>query len=90
MGIHTCDQRSSKTYIHDSFPLYTFEPGFAEMDELWKPDQRETDSEIDGRLKKLLDDICSKDENTYLSLTSHSGAIASILRGKIYFLRVVK
>ena len=34
----------------------------------------------DKRTKKLLEDIFSNDSNTFISLTSHSGAISSILR----------
>ncbi|KAI9881498.1 MAG: hypothetical protein M1830_000061 [Pleopsidium flavum] len=80
IGVHTCDRRSSKTYIQENFPTYTFETGFTEMDLLWKPDVRETDSALDARLKKLLDDVFSHDHSTYISFTSHSGAIAALLR----------
>ena len=31
-------------------------------------------------MKKLLDDIFAHDESTYISFTTHSGSIASILR----------
>ena len=127
IGIHTCDRRSSKGYIRQNFPSYTFEPGFAEEDEMWRPDIREdhsthdvrisrvfghgtqvesleeflsvlffrlisslnvsslvrnTDSKFkfQTRMKKLLDDIYSRDDSTYISLTTHSGSIASLLR----------
>ncbi|MCJ1356368.1 MAG: hypothetical protein MMC33_006363 [Icmadophila ericetorum] len=79
-GVHTCDRRSSKTCIHNTYPDYTIEEGFAENDELWEADERESNSALDARLKKLLDDIFEHDDSTFISLTSHSGSIASLLR----------
>ena len=79
-GVHTCDRRSNKSYIHSEFRHYTIEPGFAENDELWSPDIRESDSALDVRLKKLLDDIFTHDDSTYVSFSSHSGAISALLR----------
>lgn len=46
---------------------------------LWDPEVRESDSDRDARLKKLLDDIFSHDKTTFMSLTAHGGAIRSIL-----------
>ena len=80
MGEHTCDRRSSRTVIHDAFPSFEIEPGFAENDELWQAEHRETDAEHDVRTLRFLDDIFEHDTSTYLSFTSHSGAIASLLR----------
>ncbi|KAH0566506.1 hypothetical protein GP486_000087 [Trichoglossum hirsutum] len=81
MGVHTCDRRSSKAYIHENYPSYTFELGFAESDELWVPNLRESDSAQTKRSKELLDDIFSHDASTFISFSSHSGEIAAILRG---------
>jgi len=80
MGIHTCDRRSSKSYISSTHPAYNIEDGFAEDDPLWVPDLRESTSAHTVRLKKLLDDIFSHDSSTFISLTSHGGSIAAILR----------
>lgn len=80
IGVHTCDRRSNKTYIHAHFPTYTFEPGFAEEDEMWRADVRESPFVHDTRMKKLLDDIFTHDNSTYISFTTHSGSIASLLR----------
>jgi broad specificity phosphatase PhoE len=80
ISIHTCDRRSNKTYIHNSFPTYTIEPGFTEYDELWNGVTAESSSAQDARSKTVLDQVFSSDDNTYLSITSHSGEIASILR----------
>ena len=83
---HTCDRRQSKTYIQRAFPGYTIEPGFAETDPLWEALRGETSVDQDIRSKKVLDDIFSSSSfhktGTYISITSHSGEIASLLRGK--------
>ncbi|MCJ1470962.1 hypothetical protein MMC07_009610 [Pseudocyphellaria aurata] len=80
IGVHTCDRRSSKSYIRSTYPSYVFEPDFAETDPLWKADERESDSAQEARLKGLLDDVFTHDRSTYISLTCHSGSIAAILR----------
>lgn len=78
---HTCDRRSNAAYIHDLFPSYTIEPGFTENDELWEALHGETKADQDIRSKKVLDQIFSTDRSTYISVTTHSGEAASILRG---------
>jgi broad specificity phosphatase PhoE len=78
---HTCDRRGNKTYIHNSFPSYNIEKGFSEQDLLWKAQMGEVSTDQDIRTKKVLDDVFSNDDGTYISITSHSGEIASILRG---------
>ena len=80
MGEHTCDRRSNRKFIHDSFPEWTIEPGFSEEDVLWRPDHRETWAEHDIRTRDLLDDVFANDRSTFVSFTAHSGAIASLLR----------
>jgi hypothetical protein len=80
MGEHTCDRRSTKTAIEADFPRYRFEPRFPEEDELWDAKVRESDEHRDRRLRELLNDIFDTDENVFLSLTAHSGAITSILQ----------
>lgn len=79
LGIHTCDRRSPKSLLESTFPHLTFEPAFSDEDPLWESDYREPASARRYRLATFLDDIFSSDENVFLSLTSHSGAIASIL-----------
>ncbi|KAL9621277.1 MAG: hypothetical protein Q9160_004298 [Pyrenula sp. 1 TL-2023] len=78
---HTCDRRSSKTYIQENFPAYRIEPGFAENDLLWEALHGEPSTDQDIRSKTVLDDVFSSDRSSYISITSHSGEIASILRG---------
>ena len=78
---HTCDRRSNAACIHDLFPGYTIEPGFTENDELWEALHGETKADQDIRSKKVLDQVFSTDRSTYISITTHSGEAASILRG---------
>lgn len=81
---HTCDRRGTKTYIRNAFPTYRIEPGFTETDQLWEALHGETSADQDIRSKKVLDDVFTSDESTYISITSHSGEIASLLRGEKY------
>jgi hypothetical protein len=79
LGVHTCDRRSPASVILSLFPHVTLEPNFSEGDILWTADYREPRSARKYRLATLLDDIFANDAGTFLSLTSHSGAISSIL-----------
>ena len=81
---HTCDRRGSRTYISNTFPDYKIEPGFSETDQLWQALHAETATDQDIRSKKVLDDVFSTDDSTYISITSHSGEIASLLRGRSF------
>jgi len=38
IGLHTCDQRRTASYIRKTYPEYTIEPGFSEEDLLWTKD----------------------------------------------------
>jgi broad specificity phosphatase PhoE len=82
ISAHTCDRRSSKSYIKQNFPKFRFEKGFAEEDLYWMPLKAEPSTDQDIRSKTVLDDIFENDDATYISITSHSGEIASLLRGK--------
>ncbi|KUJ06823.1 phosphoglycerate mutase-like protein [Mollisia scopiformis] len=77
---HTCDRRGTRTYIQDAYPGYKIEAGFSEDDLLWKPLMGEVPTDEDVRSKRVLDDVFAGDDSTYISITSHSGEIASILR----------
>ena len=48
---------------------------------MWKPLLAEVREDQDIRSKKVLDDVFGSDDSTYVSVTSHSGEIASLLRG---------
>ncbi|TDZ32549.1 putative phosphoglycerate mutase [Colletotrichum spinosum] len=79
MTDHTCDKRSSKTWIEGAYPRYVVEPGFAEEDRLWKADVFETDESHYARKQVVLEEIFSTDPAQFVSLTVHSYAIAAIL-----------
>lgn len=80
ISIHTCDRRHNKTFIAQQYPDWPFEAGFVESDPYWNGVTAETSGAQDIRSKKVLDDIFDFDQSTFISFTSHSGEIASILR----------
>jgi hypothetical protein len=82
ISAHTCDRRNSKSYIRKNFPGFKFEKGFAEEDPYWTELFAEPRANQDARSKAVLDDIISNDDSTYISISSHSGEIGSLLRGK--------
>ena len=79
LGVHSCDRRSSATYVKSNYPDYRIEEGFAENDPLWNAKLRESHSQRLFRMKTLLDDIVTSDDSIVISLTSHSGAITELL-----------
>jgi hypothetical protein len=79
IDIHTCDSRSTLTYIQQNFPNYTIEPGFTEHDLLFRNSTSETSSAQGLRSKTVLDQIFKTDGNTFISITTHSGEGASLL-----------
>ncbi|KAL9009502.1 MAG: hypothetical protein Q9173_005472 [Seirophora scorigena] len=87
LGVHTCNRRSPLSALRRAFPHFRFEASMAEEDELWSATHRETDGELDARMRRLLDDVFGGGDNddddaaaTFVSFTSHSGAICSLLR----------
>lgn len=82
IGVHTCDRRSSKSVIQAKYLNWLFEDGFTEEDELYSDILRESAEAQDQRTKVVLDDIFSNDKNTHISISSHSGEISSMMRGK--------
>ncbi|KAH8900989.1 phosphoglycerate mutase-like protein [Thozetella sp. PMI_491] len=79
ISIHTCDRRSNATYIRNLFPSWPLEPSFSETDPLWSGVLGESSSSQAARSKIVLDELFIEDDKTFLSITSHSGEIASIL-----------
>ena len=76
----TSQKRHPKTWIHEKYPAYNFEDGFSEEDELWQPFVFEPLPLLDVRTYEVLADVWASDKNTWVSLTSHEIAIASIVR----------
>ncbi|KAI2618172.1 phosphoglycerate mutase-like protein [Hypoxylon sp. NC1633] len=77
-GEHTCDRRSTRSWIASNYPDYEIETDFTEEDELWKADWRETEEEVSQRIKKLLDDIFTHEDKTIVSFTAHSGWVRGL------------
>ncbi|KAK4122255.1 phosphoglycerate mutase-like protein [Parathielavia appendiculata] len=73
LGIHTCDRRHTRSWIRTNFPQFSLEPGFAEEDELWCLDVRETPEEHADRVEAFLDDVFSHDVVPIISVTAHCG-----------------
>ena len=63
-GVHTCDNRSNKTFIHKRYPKWLFEKGFAEVDPFWTPTDRETSVAQQARARSALVEILNKDKST--------------------------
>ena len=61
-GVHTPDKRRTRTEIHEEFPEYLFEDGFAEEDVLWTLNYREVHEDVVERGRKALDVIFDNDE----------------------------
>jgi len=91
-GIYGCDQRDTRSYLRHTYPNFDIEEGFTEEDDLFSPDVHETDDLVTARLKSALDSIfglLTKEEDTYISITSHAGAIRSalsVIGHRIYYL----
>ena len=85
-GIHTCDRRSSVRYIREHYPSYDvdLDPNLTEGDEYWDATRREPDSVLDERLRRFFDGFMGNkamsEGRQRISITSHSGAIAAMLR----------
>jgi broad specificity phosphatase PhoE len=78
LGVHTCDQRSSKTWITSAYPGFEIEEEFEEKDELWQPERRETIEEHTVRSKELLQDMFTHDDSQTVALVAHSGTIMAL------------
>ncbi|KAH8205545.1 hypothetical protein TruAng_000251 [Truncatella angustata] len=76
---HTCDRRSTRSWIHGNYPDYIIEEDFGEHDVLWHADKAESMEEHVVRKQKLLEDIFTHDASPFISLTTHSYAISALL-----------
>ncbi|EWC44864.1 hypothetical protein DRE_00923 [Drechslerella stenobrocha 248] len=77
--IHTCDRRSSRSWITANYPDYAVEPSLSEEDGQWNGIKAETSSAQSYRMKLVLSDIFENDRSTIISITAHSGAARSML-----------
>ncbi|KAJ9618942.1 putative phosphoglycerate mutase pmu1 [Taxawa tesnikishii (nom. ined.)] len=80
ISIHTCDRRSNRTYIASTYPNFVIDADLSEDDEIWNGVTSETNSAQDYRSKLALDSVFSSDPSRVISITTHSGEGASLLR----------
>lgn len=80
LTVHTCDRRSSRSWIQEHYPRYIIEDGFAEDDPVWDPEVPETMEHHVERKHALLEDIFDHDQAQFVSLTTHSYAVSAILK----------
>lgn len=78
--MHTCDRRSNRTYIAENFPSYKIDADLSEEDKIWNGVTAETPSAQDYRSKIVLDEVFASDPASIVSITTHSGEGASLLR----------
>lgn len=78
IGLHTCDQRRSKTYLSAHFPTFEFQSSFSEEDELWGPVWQETATQQSARVRGVLDLVWERKEE-FVSITAHGGTVSGIL-----------
>ncbi|CAM1509590.1 Fc.00g033290.m01.CDS01 [Cosmosporella sp. VM-42] len=76
---HTCEKGSTRSWISENYPQYTFEPGLEDKDILWRADQQGMNEEHVARKQRLLEDIFENDDSLFIPLTTHSYAISAIL-----------
>jgi broad specificity phosphatase PhoE len=80
-GVHTCDKRHPKSWIAERCPSFVFDEGFTEEDELWTPDNQESEEHVEKRVLSIFEDIwAGYPEESYISITSHAGFIRGLLR----------
>ncbi|KAK0529484.1 putative phosphoglycerate mutase pmu1 [Tilletia horrida] len=98
IGGHTCDMRSPTAIISQRFPPPEFElePGFAPGDMLFSPITRESDPELQIRLRETLSrifgpasskDVASAGDAQVIGITCHSGVMQALfnLTGHRFF-----
>jgi broad specificity phosphatase PhoE len=80
IGLHTCDRRSTKSLLANTFPTFAFEPSFTEHDILWDATYQETGTQEAMRLRFALNEIFATDPHTHIGITAHGGVIGAIFR----------
>ncbi|KLU82308.1 hypothetical protein MAPG_01382 [Magnaporthiopsis poae ATCC 64411] len=77
---HTCDRRSSRTWIAEHYPRFRASPeDLAEEDPLWRAGQTETPEVHVKRWQAVLQDIWLSDPSPFIAIVSHSMALAALL-----------
>ncbi|WRT64041.1 uncharacterized protein IL334_000968 [Kwoniella shivajii] len=84
LHVHLCDSRCPITILKPQFPSFVYPENMVDQDESWKPAEvrgRETEDELVARRGEGIKEILEKSKDvTYISLTSHSGALRGIYK----------
>ena len=83
-GCHTCNKRSTKNYLQDTFPRIDFSLLNSQEDEMWSPDEMETIDSLLERIHQMYNFIKNKDEKT-IAMVGHNGFISMIKDGKFNY-----
>lgn len=83
IGYNTCDRLRPIEYTLDRYPGYSLTkhhpaPASGE-DNVWTVEHRETNEEMQARLKLFLENLFETDSATYVSVTCHAGVIRNML-----------
>lgn len=83
IGYNTCDRLRPIEYTLDRYPGYSLTkhhpapvPG---EDNVWTVEHRETNEEMQERLRLFLENLFETDSATYVSITCHAGVIRNML-----------
>ncbi|MCO5576452.1 hypothetical protein L7F22_030262 [Adiantum nelumboides] len=77
-GVHPCDKRQSVSTYRTIFPSIDFSEVEVDDDTLWKPDVRETSSELINRGTHFLEWLSRRKERE-IAVVSHSGFLSHLL-----------
>ncbi|MCO5603218.1 hypothetical protein L7F22_057365 [Adiantum nelumboides] len=78
VGVHPCDKRQSVSTYRTLFPSMDFSEVEVDDDTLWKPDVRETSSELINRGTHFLEWLSRRKERE-IAVVSHSGFLSHLL-----------
>ncbi|EFJ09533.1 hypothetical protein SELMODRAFT_235771 [Selaginella moellendorffii] len=78
LGTMPCDQRSPRSKSEIQFPGIDFSNIEQDQDELWKPDRREPEEELDKRARAFLEWLWSRGEEE-IAVVSHAGFLTNLV-----------
>jgi broad specificity phosphatase PhoE len=80
LGVHPCDRRGPLSIKRAAFPAVDFDAhALTEEDELWRSDERETESEIKARAMALLRLVAVGRAEDEVAVVSHSSLLRHML-----------
>lgn len=84
LGVHACDRRVPHSEalqdLSQCKTIFQYDEDYPEEDELWQENHRETEQEMDVRLRGPLERILGTVSHGVVSITCHSGVIRSLQR----------